>query len=182
MILEVVNYGHPALRAKGRKVSRIDNRLRQLAADMIETMRQKSGVGLAAQQVGLSLQLFVLEVLQDPERPSQMWQDGSSVSFDELMPMVIINPEIEVEGEVKSEGEGCLSFPGVYGKVARPMRTRLRAQDLEGGVIELLAEGLLARAIQHEFDHLQGVLFIDRMDAKTRRELQPAIAAIPQQL
>ncbi len=179
MILDVVTYGHPALRSKGRKVAQVDDRLRQLAADMIDTMRDKNGVGLAAQQVGISMQLFVIEVFQEQERPSQMWENDKEVPFDHLMPMVVINPEIEPEGEIESEQEGCLSFPDIFGKVPRSTRVRLRAYDLDGRPIEFCAGGLLARAIQHEYDHLQGALFIDRMDAETHRELEPAIAMLP---
>ncbi|PWU07312.1 MAG: peptide deformylase [Verrucomicrobia bacterium] len=178
MVLEVVTYGHPALRSKGRKVAEIDDRLRRLAADMVDTMREKNGVGLAAQQVGVSMQLFVLEVLQNEERPGKMWKNGQESPFDHLMPLVVINPEIEPEGEIESEQEGCLSFPDVFGEVPRPSRVRLRALGLDGQPIDFLAGGLLARAIQHEYDHLQGTLFIDRMDAQTRRELEPAIAML----
>jgi peptide deformylase len=179
--MKVVTYGHPALRSQGRKVTNVDSRLRQFAADMIKIMRDKDGIGLAAQQVGLPLQMFVLEVLQNMERPSQMWKSGNSILFDPLMPLVVVNPEIETEGEMEIEGEGCLSFPGIFGKVARPARVYLRAHDLEGEPIEFLAEGLLARAVQHEFDHLQGVLFIERMDPETRQELEPAIATLKNQ-
>jgi len=179
MILNVVTYGHPALRSKGRKVEQIDDRLRQLAADMIDTMRDKNGVGLAAQQVGNPMQLFVLEVLQCSKHPSQMWKNGNEVPFDHLMPMVVINPEIEPEGEIESDREGCLSFPDIFGTVPRSIRVRLQARDLEDRPIDFLAGGFLARAIQHEYDHLQGVLFIDRMDAETRKELEPAIAMLP---
>lgn len=206
MILDVTIYGHPVLRTRGRKIAPIDNRVRRLAEDMIETMRHKNGVGLAAQQIGLPLQMFVLEILQNEQRPSEMWMgpknknslellsqesgpgesgfsnqpgsraDGNPVAFDHLMPMVVINPEIEPEGEIVTDQEGCLSFPAVFGDVPRPKYVYLKAQNLEGQPIEFRAEGLLARAIQHEFDHLQGVLFIDRMDLQTRRELEPELA------
>lgn len=178
MILEIVTYGHPVLRTRGQKITHIDDPMRQLAADMIDTMHHKMGVGLAAQQIGRPLQLFVLGVLQNENRSSQMWVEGNSVPFDPLMPMVVVNPEIEPEEEeVVSDQEGCLSFPEVFGNVERPARVRLRAHDLEGNPIEFRAEGLLARAVQHEFDHLQGVLFIDRMAPSTRQELEPTLAA-----
>ncbi len=176
--MKIVTYGHPALRSQGRKITKVDNRLRQLAADMIETMRNAEGIGLAAQQIGLPLQMFVLEVLQDMDRPSKMWKSGNPVPFDSLMPLVVVNPEIKTDGELHCAREGCLSFPDIFGKVERPARVHLRAHDLEGEPIEFLAEGLLARAIQHEFDHLQGVLFIDRMDPKTRQELASSIETL----
>lgn len=179
MILEIITYGHPALRAVGQEVKVVDDSIRKLAADMIETINQMEGVaGLAAQQVGSPWQMFVLNVVQWEERPSTMWKDGKSVAFDHLMPLVVLNAEIETEGEIASEGEGCFSFPGVFGAVARPERVHLRAKNLEGESIDFSAEGLLSRAIQHEFDHTHGILFIDRMDKETRQELEPLVSAL----
>lgn len=171
MILEITQTAHPALRTKGRRIEKIDARIRQLAADMVETMRDAEGIGLAAQQVGLPLQMFVLEVPQMRDRPSTMRSDGRPVDFEALMPMVLLNPEIEPFGRTKAEPEGCLSFPGLRADVPRPYAVRVKAMGLDGREIAFEAEGLLARAVQHEFDHLQGVLFIDRVDAEERSEL-----------
>lgn len=175
MIREIVSYGHPALRAKGRRITEVDARLRALAVDMIETMTEASGVGLAAQQVGMPLQLFVLDTRDVPDRPSQMWIDGQKVDSDEQMPMVLINPEIEPFGSGEVGVEGCLSFPGISADVERPAKVKVRAQDLEGRAIIFEAAGLLSRAVQHEFDHLQGILFIDRMTPEERQRVDPEI-------
>ncbi len=172
MILEIVRYGHPALRARGRKIGKVDERIRKLAEDMLETMSDADGVGLAAQQVGAPLQLFVLDAAGFPDRPSQMWIGGREVDPEEYMPMILLNPELEKLGEVEAEIEGCLSFPGISAEVPRPARVRVRAQNLEMEGVEFEASGLLARAVQHEFDHLQGVLFIDRMEPETLGEIQ----------
>ena len=163
MILEITTKDHPALRTKGRRVEKLDKRLLELAEDMVDTMRKADGIGLAAQQVGLPLQMFVLEVPQMKDRPSAMRMDGKAVDFEELMPLVLVNPEIELFGSTAPESEGCLSFPGLRGDVPRPYSVRVKAQTLEGTEIAFEADGLLARAVQHEFDHLQGVLFIDRV-------------------
>lgn len=171
MILEITETSHPALRTKGRKIEKIDARIHQLASDMIETMREAEGIGLAAQQVGLPLQMFVLEVPQMRDRPSAMRIDGRAVDFEALMPMVLLNPEIEIFGRTKAETEGCLSFPGLRADVARPASVRVKATALDGSELAFEADGLLARAVQHEFDHLQGVLFIDRLDEDERGEL-----------
>ncbi len=173
MLLEITTDEHPALRTKGRAVARIDDSIRELAEDMIETMREAEGIGLAAQQVGRPLQLFVLEVPQMKDRPSTMRIEGGAADFESLMPMVLINPEIQTFGKILLEGEGCLSFPGLRGDVARPLSVLVKATLLDGREISFEADGLLARAVQHEFDHLQGILFIDRMSEEDRREELP---------
>jgi peptide deformylase len=170
MILDIVQYGHPALRAKGSRVETVTPELRELVADMLETMYDADGVGLAAQQIGRPLQLCVIDVAGVSDRPSALRINGEPVEIDDHMPMVLINPEIEPFGRTKAGPEGCLSFPGLRGDIARPQSVRVRATDLEGRTITFEADGLLARAVQHEFDHLQGVLFIDRMDAAERKD------------
>ena len=171
MILEITEHGHPALRTKGRRVEKIDAHIEELAADMIESMRDAEGIGLAAQQVGLPLQFFVLEVPQMKDRPSAMRIQGEPADFEALMPMVLIDPEVETFGEVVAESEGCLSFPDLRGDVARPLSVRVKARALDGSLIEFEADGLLARAVQHEFDHLQGILFIDRLEPEDFADL-----------
>jgi peptide deformylase len=175
MILEIVQYGHPALRAKGRRVETIDAKIHQLAEDMLETMVDADGVGLAAQQVGIPIQMCVVDVAGVRDRPSELRIDGKRVDIEQNMPLVLINPEIEPYGKEKSGVEGCLSFPGLRGEIVRPVSVRVKAQDLEGRLIEFEADGLLARAVQHEHDHLHGILFIDRMDKNQRKELDEEI-------
>ena len=177
MILEIVKYGHPALRAKGRRIEAIDAEIRQLAEDMIDTMIDADGVGLAAQQVGLPLQMCVVDVTGVSNRPSTMSIDGQPMDPEEHMPLILINPEIEPFGKARSAVEGCLSFPGVSTDITRTSSVRVQAQTLDGSVV-FEASGLLARAIQHEHDHLQGIPFIDRMEAEQRRELEQEIEAI----
>lgn len=178
MILDIVEYGHPALRAKGARVEKIDDKIRALAADMLETMYDADGVGLAAQQIGRPIQLCVVDVAGVTDRPSALRINGQPADVDENMPMVLINPEIEPFGKTKAAGEGCLSFPGMRGDVVRPWSVRVKAQDIEGRQIEFEADGLLSRAVQHEHDHLHGVLFIDRMDDADRREIEKEIEQI----
>jgi peptide deformylase len=163
MILPILHYGDPILRAKGKQIEEIDDRIRELAASMIETMHAAHGVGLAAQQIGEDLQLTVLDVSAVEDRPSMLKVDGTDVDPKTAMPLVLINPEIELHGETEVGVEGCLSFPEITGDIERAQSVRVRAQNLEGDTIEFEAGGLLARAIQHEHDHLNGILFIDRM-------------------
>lgn len=178
MILEIVNYGHPALRAKGRRIEAIDAEIRQLAEDMIDTMIDADGVGLAAQQIGLPLQICVVDVTGVSNRPSTMSINGQSVDPELHMPLILINPEIEPFGKARSGLEGCLSFPGVSTDITRTSSVRVKARSLDGQDVAFEASGLLARAVQHEYDHLHGVLFIDRMEADQRRELDREIEAI----
>jgi peptide deformylase len=171
MILPILEYGDPMLRAKGKPIDNIDDRIRELAANMIETMHAANGVGLAAQQVGEALQLTVLDVSLVEDRPSTLKVDGKDVDPKAAMPLVLINPEIELHGAPETGVEGCLSFPEITGDIERANTVIVRAQTLEGGTIEIEASGFLARAIQHEGDHLNGILFIDRMNSAAKAAL-----------
>ena len=171
MILPILEYGDPILRAKGKPIDNIDDRIRELAANMIETMHAANGVGLAAQQVGEALQLTVLDVSLVEDRPSTLKVDGKEVDPKAAMPLVLINPEIELRGATETGVEGCLSFPEITGDIERATSVIVRAQTLEGSAIEIEATGFLARAIQHEGDHLNGILFIDRMNSAAKAAL-----------
>jgi peptide deformylase len=171
MILSIFEYGDPILRAKGKPIDNIDDWIRELAANMIETMHAANGVGLAAQQVGEALQLTVLDISAVEDRPSMLKVDGKDVDPKAAMPLVLINPEIELLGETEVGVEGCLSFPEITGDIERAKSMMVRAQNLEGGTVEIEASGFLARAIQHEGDHLNGILFIDRMNSAAKAAL-----------
>ncbi|HNQ87283.1 MAG TPA: peptide deformylase [Verrucomicrobiota bacterium] len=175
MILDIVNYGHPVLRQPGRRIERVTPEIRQLARDMIETMRDAHGVGLAAQQVALALQLTVLDVTEVTDRPSTLEREGKPADVQAFMPLVLINPELTPFGPPASGPEGCLSFPGIFGDITRPESVEVSALDEHGEPLSFRCGGLLARAIQHEHDHLRGILFIDRMSSAQKRELQPEL-------
>lgn len=178
MILEIVKYGHPALRAKGKRIETIDERIRTLAANMLETMNKAEGVGLAAQQIGMPIQLCVIDVRDVPKRPSWMWIDGKKAKINDHMPMILCNPLVEKIGEPEIGVEGCLSFPGITADVVRPERVRVQAMGIDGESIAFEATGLLARAVQHEHDHLHGILFIDRLNSAERTRIDPEIKRI----
>jgi peptide deformylase len=175
--LEVVKYGHPALRSKGRKIEKIDDSIRTLAEEMIITMYEEDGCGLAAHQVGRSIQMAVIDVMPAFEdRPSRAWMNGRELELESLMPLVMINPEIYPVGEDRSrEIEGCLSMPGLHDEVERPVRVRIVCQDIDGSTLDFEAEGLLSRAAQHEHDHLHGILFIDHLAPEDRDAHQPLL-------
>src|SRR5260370_39185451 len=154
MRLSILQYGDPILRAKGKHIEKIDNRIRELAQNMIETMHAANGVGLAAPQVGESLQLTVLDVSQVEDRPSTMKLNGENTDPQSAMPLVLINPEIDLGSETEMGTEGCLSFPEITAEIERPKSVTVRAQTLAGEAIEIEATGFLARAIEHEVDHL----------------------------
>ena len=152
-LLEILQPPHPTLRARAAPVERIDDELRRLVADMYETMYKAPGIGLAAPQVGVSRRLLIMDVADGEER----------------RPMTVINPEILwCSDELGTAEEGCLSLPSFYAEVARPVAVRVRYQGDDGAERELDADGLLARCIQHEIDHLDGVLFVDHLSALRR--------------
>ena len=154
MVRTILHYPDKRLREKGKKIEAVTPEIRKLIDDMAETMYAAPGVGLAATQIGELIQLFIIDIA-DNEEPSDL--------------RVFINPEIlETTGELTWQ-EGCLSFPGITEEIDRAAHVRVRAQDRDGKWFELEAEGLLAIAIQHEFDHLQGLLMIDHMGPLKKR-------------
>lgn len=156
-ILAIRIYPDPVLRVKCRPVTEIDARVRKLAADMVETMHAAPGVGLAAPQVGVDLRLAVVDVTIG-EDPSQVH--------------VLINPEVVERSGLDADVEGCLSLPGITDKVDRPAFVTVQAQDLEGRPFELQAEGFHARALCHEIDHLDGILFPDHLRGLRRERVR----------
>jgi peptide deformylase len=142
---------------------------------MFETMYANKGVGLAAQQVGQPLQLTVIDVRGATDRPSSLELHGKPADVHEFMPLALINPEIKPAGDFVVGPEGCLSFPEIFADISRPEFVEVKALDKSGKLTEFRAGGLLARAVQHEVDHLNGILFIDRMDRKTKEDLRPEL-------
>lgn len=168
MILDIVQYGHPVLRQKCRPVTEVDDALRELVADMLDTMVDANGVGLAAPQVGKDIRLAVIDVSHDPECVSMLKVNGKDAELESIMPLVFINPELTYSQQKESSVEGCLSIQGIRAEVRRPAAVIAKLPQLDGSVLELETDGLLARAIQHETDHLNGVLFVDRLMAVTK--------------
>lgn len=175
----IVHFNDPVLRKKGARVVTFDTKLAQLAQDMIETMHEARGIGLAAQQIGLALQLCVVD-LRDVDRDFTWKLDGVKTPIDLFMPMALVNPDVKVQRGCEEEPyeEGCLSFPNIRGDVVRPTVITAKYQDVDGIAHVLECDGLLARCIQHEVDHLNGVLYIDRMDKKVRASIDDAVKAL----
>jgi peptide deformylase len=176
MTQSIVHYNHPILRKKGEKIVRFDPALARLTRDMIATMHEAGGIGLAAQQVGLALQLFVAD-LRVAETDFTWTLDGAKPPLDLFMPLVVANPRIAVATGTDEDiaEEGCLSFPDIRGDVERPDLITVQFQDEHGVPHTLTCDGLLSRCIQHETDHVNGVLFIDRMEKKVRARLDGAV-------
>ncbi len=165
MIREIVQYGHPVLRQRCRPVTQVNDSLIELVADMLETMAHANGVGLAASQVGEDVRLAVIDVSHDPECISFLKVNGEDANLEEIMPLIFINPELAF-GQAKEFGiEGCLSIRGIRAEVRRPETVTATLPQLDGSVLVVETDGLLARALQHEIDHLNGVLFVDRLPA-----------------
>src|SRR5262249_15906713 len=175
MMLTVVKYGTPVLRQKGSRIESVTPTVTKLIADMFETMYAYKGVGLAAQQVGIPIQLTVIDVRGVTERPSSLELGGQPADVHALMPLVLINPEITPVGKIVVGPEGCLSFPEIFADIEGPDIIDVKALNAEAKPIEFRCGGLLARAVQHETDHLHGILFIDRMNKQTKEELRPEL-------
>jgi peptide deformylase len=146
MIKEVCFYGNPVLRLKAKEVRKFDASLQALAEDLFETMEDVGGIGLAAPQIGVSLQVFVIDLKEGPKTK-----------------LAVVNPVLTLSGRTEPFREGCLSIPGISGEVLRPADAHLEALTLEGKKFVMDASGLLARAMQHETDHLNGIFFVDRL-------------------
>ncbi len=179
MKLRITHFDEDVLRAPGRRVERFDAKLRQLANDMLDTMFAAEGIGLAAQQVGLDLQFCVVDLQlreRDKEADFSHQLDGRRTPLDLLFPMALANPVVEAhEGPAGPYEEGCLSFPDIRGTVIRPLAITVKYQDLDGQSHTLTCDGLLARCIQHEVDHLNGVLFIDRMTPQALTKIETKV-------
>ena len=156
---------NPLLREISKEVKKVGKEEQKIMDDMLETMYKEEGIGLAAQQVGKAIQFCVVDVPTHPEYPIMANMDGKDLSPQLLMPMCLANPQIEfLSDEEYYYEEGCLSFPNIKGDVARPEIILVNYQDLDGNSHSLKCDGLLARCIQHEVDHLNGILFTERMD------------------
>jgi peptide deformylase len=164
-VLSITRWGEPVMHAPTRQVTVFDEELAQLASDMFATMHASQGVGLAATQVGRDIAMFVFSCPDDD---------------DEVHSGAVCNPVMTLpEGKdrnLEESEEGCLSFPGAYEALARPDKAVCNGQDLEGNAIEIVGTGLLARCLQHETDHLSGVVFGDRLNGKARRSLRKKAA------
>jgi len=173
MSLPIVRYNNPLLRKKGEKITVFDAALTALMHDMLATMVENKGIGLAAQQVGRPLQLCVVD-LRESDAKFDWNLDGGHPPRELFMPFAVINPQITVlpGSEEEVYEEGCLSFPKIYGDVIRPDAIEVQYQDQFGIGHTLRCNGLLARCIQHEADHLNGTLFIDRMAKKARQKIE----------
>ncbi|MEJ6718037.1 MAG: peptide deformylase [Akkermansiaceae bacterium] len=168
MILDITQYGNPILRKKCRKVTEVTEELKKLGEDLIETMVNAQGVGLAAPQVERDIQMAVVDVSHDPECLTYMKVDGKEVSLDDWMPLVFINPVLELGLTKESATEGCLSIDGINAEVRRSSEVKATLELLDGRKVVVEADGLLSRAIQHEADHLNGILFVDRLSTAAK--------------
>lgn len=159
--MQIVQYGHPVLRWKAKPIQSINDELRSTVREMFELMYSAKGIGLAANQVGLPLRFFVVNVTADPAQPEEEF--------------VFLNPRIRRRKGAASGEEGCLSLPGLYANVERAEEIVIEAYDLDGEAFEMELDELPARVVQHEIDHLDGVLFVDRLNPDDRLKLEPKL-------
>lgn len=163
-ILPICTWGHPVLKTRAKEVKQADERVRQLARDMLDTMRAEGGLGLAANQVGVAERIFVVEV------PAKV---GPPVTH------IILNPRITFRSKAKETlDEGCLSFPQIWGPVERALEVEVEGLDLDGKPVRIRGAGMVGRAFQHELDHLDGIVFIERMNLVHRVSLNRQLREI----
>ena len=166
MSLSIKKYGDPVLRRKSVPVRAVDGEMEKLASEMLRLMHKSKGVGLAAQQVGRTERLCVIDIPSGCEN-----EEDEAFNSKIGMPLVMFNPEILSTGGSQRDKEGCLSFPGVGGSVTRAAEVTCNYVDISGKRAIATARGFLARAMQHEIDHLDGILYVDRMTEEERRQL-----------
>jgi peptide deformylase len=179
MTLEIVHYNDPVLRKKGDKITAFDAELEAFTLQMVNTMHEARGIGLAAQQVGRAVQVCVID-LRETEADFDWKLDGAHPPLELFMPMVIVNPKVTIAKQTPlyvSE-EGCLSFPEIRGDIERPTTLTAKFQDAAGLTHVLECDGLFARCVQHEVDHLNGILFIDRMAGAVRASIEEEVKAL----
>ncbi|MDO4221379.1 MAG: peptide deformylase [Akkermansia sp.] len=184
MLLDIKQYGDPVLRAVSAPVDQVDDSLRELAANMLETMYEANGIGLAAPQVGVNLRLVVIDTQEDEpeegEEPETATVNGEQRPVADLMPLVFINPVLEPYGKQQLFTEGCLSVHDIRSNVSRPDHVKATLHTLDGQVLEIDCGGLLARCLQHECDHLDGFLFTDRVSSAAKITLKKKLQRLAQ--
>jgi peptide deformylase len=176
--VEVCAYGSPALRKKAVRVRKFDKRLQEQADRMLQVMHIAKGIGLAAPQMGETQQVVVIDLQMEPNN-EMVTLDGKLIPLQLVQPLVLVNPAFDPVNDILILGEeGCLSIPGVHGHVNRHLKIFVKYQDTEGTPHELTCERLLARCIQHEVDHLNGILFVDRISKTERKENAATLKAL----
>lgn len=181
--MELRYFGDPILRTKGEPVTEFGAPLKAIADRMIEIMREEDGAGLAAQQAGLALQLFVVDMsYANSDVLGPFTLDGKPLPADVLMPLVVANPKIKITDNTPILWEeGCLSFPRIHGEIERITSLELEFQDIDGAKHTLHCTGRLADCIQHEYDHNQGILYIDRMTPRYINENKAKLKQLKRQ-
>lgn len=183
MILPISQYGNSVLRVKCVPVEQVDDTTKELVANMLETMHDANGIGLAAPQVGLNIQLVVIDIPEDEEEgeePEMATVNGELKPIRDIMPLVFINPTLEPYGKQYLFTEGCLSVRNIRANVARPEFVKASLPQLDGSVLEIDCGGLLARCLQHECDHLNGFLFVDRVSSAAKLTLAKKLKKLAQ--
>jgi peptide deformylase len=179
MTLEIVHYNDPVLRKKGERISAFDAELAAFAAKMVNALHEAHGIGLAAQQVGRAVQVCIID-LRETSADFDWKLDGAHPPLELFMPMVMVNPKVTVAKHtpLAVAEEGCLSFPAIHADVERPTVVTAKFQDADGLPHVLECDGLFARCVQHEVDHLNGILYIDRMAGAVRASIEEEVKAL----
>lgn len=180
----LTKYGESVLKKRAVGVEKFDADLKKMADDLIETLYAENGLGLAAPQIGESARVFAIDMRRraDPDIPCPFTLDGRELPLDICMPLVAVNPKVEPIGaRTEISEEGCLSFPGIYAEVERSFAVRMDYLDVAGTPHTLVCEGLFARCVQHENDHLDGVCFVDRISQRQLFSIESKLKRLKRQ-
>lgn len=172
MILDIMQLGESVLRQKCKPVDKVDAEIEAFAKNMIETMNDAEGIGIAAPQVGADIRMAIVDTAHDPECVTFFKVNGEDAKMEDYMPLVFINPELELTGAFETDMEGCLSIQEIRAKVKRRSIVKATLPQLDGSTLVIETDGLCSRAIQHEVDHLNGVLFTDRIASTAKARLK----------
>jgi len=181
MLRRLTKFGEPVLKRKADKIEKFDDDLKKFVGDLVETLYKENGLGLAAPQIDASKRVFAVDMRRraDQDIPCRFKLDGKELPLDLAMPLVAVNPDVEEIGDyVEIADEGCLSFPGIYAEVERSAMVRMKYFDVSGNPHTLVCEGLFARCVQHERDHLDGICFIDYLSPKQLFKIEPKLKKI----
>ena len=184
MVMRITKYGEDVLKQKTSPVEKFDDDIKKLAEDMVDTMYEANGLGLAAPQINVSKAMFVIDMRRrlNTDAPCEFTIDGKTLPLDIAMPLVAINPKLDLIGEyVEVCEEGCLSFPSIFAEVERVDVVKLNYQDVNGVEHELICSDLFARCVQHEFDHLQGICFVNRVEKKNISKIETKLKKLRRQ-
>lgn len=184
MLRRLTKFGESILKKKALPVESFDEELKSLSADLVDTLYEENGLGLAAPQIDVQKRVFAIDMRRrsDDSVPCDFTIDGKTLPLDIAMPLIAVNPQVEEIGDyIELAEEGCLSFPGIFAEVERSAEVKMTYRDIQGAKHVLVCSGLFARCVQHENDHLDGICFVDRLTPRQLFKIEPKLKRLRRQ-